>query len=44
MPNASALDGFEVRIPSLVLPKALFELAIGLWLLVKGLRSHKPVD
>ena len=28
----------------LVVPNALFEVAIGLWLMVKGIKSYEPVD
>ena len=38
---ASALACFEVRVLALVLPNTLFELAIGLWLVVKGIRPYK---
>jgi hypothetical protein len=41
---ASVLAGFEIRVLALVLPNTLFELAIGLWLLVKGIKSYEPVD
>jgi hypothetical protein len=35
------LGGFEIRPLPLVLPNALFELAIGLWLVVKGIKSYE---
>jgi len=38
---ASVLAGFEIRVLALVLPNTLFELAIGLWLLVKGIKSYE---
>ena len=34
------LGGFEIRPLALVLPNALFELAIGLWLVIKGIKSE----
>jgi len=37
------IGGFEVRPLPLILPNALFELAIGLWLVVKGIKSYEPV-
>ena len=39
---ASILGGFEIRPLPLVLPNGLFELAIGLWFLVKGIKAYKP--
>ena len=41
---ASVLACFEVRVLALVMPNALFEVAIGLWLVVKGIKSYEPVD
>lgn len=38
---ASVLAGFEIRAIVLVLPNALFELAIGLWIVAKGIKSYE---
>jgi hypothetical protein len=38
---ASILGGFEIRPLPLVLPNGLFELSIGLWLLIKGIKSNQ---
>ena len=38
---ASVLAGFELRTIALVLPNALFELAIGLWIVTKGVKSYE---
>ena len=40
---ASVLAGFEIRPIALVLPNALFELAIGLWIVIKGSKSYARV-
>jgi hypothetical protein len=36
------MGGFELRPLPLVLPNALFELAVGLWLVVKGVKAYEP--
>jgi len=38
---ASILAGFEIRSIALVLPNAVFELAIGLWIVIKGIKSYE---
>ena len=35
---------FDTEIIALVIPNGLFEVAIGLWLVVKGIKSYEPVE